>query len=59
VKVLVCKCHQCRYVRRSGATGYKAEIKAKRHGLRTLVRVRLAAGEYDNLPEVIPAGYPA
>ena len=60
MKTFICHCRQCTEVRKRqrGRHSWRhADIKAKKHGLRSTVRTRLRQGEYDDLPESITADY--
>ncbi len=60
MKTYICRCRQCRYVRQhdSGRKSRRyADIKGKKHGLRSKVRVNLRLGKWDDLPEAITADY--
>ncbi len=56
MKVLLCNCWLCKYVRRTGKE-QDFNIKHLRKGARSRVKRELRAGKYEGLPEKIYVGY--
>ena len=56
MKLLLCNCRTCRYVRRSG-TDQDFRIRHLRKGARSRVRAALRAGKTEGLPEKVAIGY--
>lgn len=56
MKILLCNCRICRYVRRNGKE-QDSRIRHLRKGARSRVRCLLVQGKYDSLPEKIAIGY--
>lgn len=55
MKLLICKCEQCKHGRQRGP--HDVSVRQKTKCARMMVRQLLARGEYDNLPVVVEIGY--
>lgn len=56
MKVLLCNCRLCKYVRRSGRE-QDSRIRHLRKAARSRVRAGLRAGHYESLAEKVYIGY--
>lgn len=55
MKLLLCRCVQCKHGRQKGPHDASVRQKAKR--AKSLVRQLLRKGEYDKLPQIVAIGY--